>query len=528
MLTLEEIKGKTPEEIVSFYKKLINEKEEELKKQTKIANSKTLECEKLTFKLNQLLQQRYGRQSEKVIPPEQIYLFDEAALPQQEMEQLEQDDIDITVASHTRKKKGRRPLPKDLPRVQHYHDLSDHEKVCDCGCILNKIGEVKSEQLEFIPAQVRVIEHIRLKYACKSCEENVKLATLPKQPIPKSIATAGLLSHILVSKFCDHLPFYRQELIMQRMGVDMTRATLCRWAVKSATLFEPLLLLMQQKMQRYDIGYADETDVQVLKELGREPHHKSTMWLFIGGSPKERCFVYQYHPSRAHTVPQAFWGDFKGYLHSDGFSAYQTLFSKQLITGVHCWAHARRQFVNVVKSSRKAGLAQQAVKQIAELYKIEKLCKQEKLTPELILKKRQKSSKPRLRKFKKWLDDNIKSTPPNQPIGKALQYCLKFWGNLENYINDGRLDIDNNLTERSIKPFVIGRKNWMFHDRPEGAKAGAIIYSLIETCKAHKIEPYGYLKYALTEVINCQSQEDYEKLLPFNVAQIDIKKQWCI
>lgn len=517
MLSLEEIKTKTAEEL----QQLLLEKD-------KVVEQHIKENARLRHHLNMLLQQRFGKQSDKLDNPHQGYLFDEDRLPAtEEVTPSEEDNAFITVDKHQRKR-GRKPLPKELPRIQRVHDLSDEEKQCACGCQLTQIGDEKTEQLEFIPAQVRVIEHVQLKYACKTCEETIRLASKPKQPIPKSIATPGLLSHVLVSKFCDHLPFYRQENILQRMGIDIARASLCNWTLKCADLLTPLINIMQREMCAYDIGYADETTVQVLKETERPASSKSYMWLFAGGPPEKRSFIYQYDPSRSHAVAEAFWSGFKGYLHTDGYQGYQTLFAKSDINGVHCWAHARRKFVDIIKVTKKATLAQWAVKHIAKLYALEKQMKQGVYITDQIASFRQKKGKPLLEQFKRWCDEHLTTVPPESPIGKAIKYCLKYWDNLMRYIEDGRLDIDNNLSERAIKPFVMGRKAWLFHDNPKGAKAGAVIYSLIETCKAHKIEPYAYLKYVLTKIVDCESDEDYEKLLPFNVCPELLLKAWRV
>lgn len=544
MLTLADIQSKTPEEIHRLVSQLLIEQDARAKqwgKQLAVKDEQLVKLEirltneitRLRHQLNVLLQHRFGRKSEQLENPAQGYLFDEADLSESSLEKIETTDESITIASYERKKPGRKPLPKELPRIQEIHDLEESEKLCSCGHALTKIGEVKSEQLEFIPAQVHVIEHIRLKYACKQCEETIKLAAMPKQPIPKSIATPGLLSHILVSKFMDHLPFYRQEHILQRMGIDIERATLCHWAQKCGELLKPLINQMHDEMRGYDIGYADETVLQVLKEPNRPASSKSYMWLFIGGDPKKRSFIYEYHPSRGHEVADTFWKGFKGYLHTDGYSAYQVLFKNPTnsitgITGVHCWAHARRKYIEITKTTRKEGLAHWAVKHIAKLYQLEAWYKDKGLKPEEIYQARQKKPKLLLAQFKIWLDEQIRNVPPQSPIGKAMSYCLKYWDNLMRYLEDGRLEIDNNRTERSIKPFVMGRKAWLFHDSVKGAHAGAVIYSLIETCKDHSIEPYAYLKYVLTQIPYCQHPEEYEKLLPFNIDRNLLRKQWQV
>lgn len=523
MLALDDIRKKTPEEI---HQLLIEQDALLAEKNIKI-HQQHHEIDHLRFRVNKMLHERYGKRSETQTALHQSDLFDEQpieeALSETEKNTSEKSqDSDITIPEHKRQKRGRPALPKDLPRVTRTYDLTEAEKRCGCGCLMDKIGEKTREQLEFIPAQVQVIDHVRYQYACRHCEAEMKLASMPKQAIPKSIASPGLLSHVLVSKFADHIPFYRQEGILNRMGVSLSRGSFCQWAQQCAELLQPMVESMQKIMIQHDVGYSDETRLQVLKEPGKKAESQSYMWLFIGGSKKERCFVYQYHSSRAHTIPKSFWSGFKGHLHTDGYSAYQTLFNDDNtpIKGLHCWAHLRRRFVDAAKQSKKSTLAHWAIKQIAELYKLEKQFKQQGYSAEQIYERRQKKSKPILHKIKKWLDEKTSSVPPKHPLGEAMQYGLKFWDNLVRYIDDGRFEIDNNRTERAIKPFVIGRKNWLFHESMQGAEAGAILYSLIETCKAHHLNAYLYLRYLLSEIPNSdKSEETYRSFLPFNIDQ---------
>jgi len=428
---------------------------------------------------------------------------------------IKKADEAITVASYTRKKTGRKPLPKELPREQRIYDLSDDEKVCGCGCELTHISDEKSEQLEYIPAKTFVIEHIRKKYACKQCEQTIKTAPAPKQPLPKSIAAPGLLAHIIVSKYTDHLPLYRQETILQRSGIDIPRATLCNWVIGCATLLSPLIKLMQSNIEHYDIAYADETTIQVLKEPGRKPENKSYMWCFGGGPPEQFNCIYHYQSSRSHEVPLHYLEQFKGYLHCDGYQAYDVLAAKSNLTLVGCWYHARRKFVEASKVSKKSGLADYALKIFASLAKIEKTIKQQSAQDRFHY--RQKKALPLIDKFKTWLEKQLPCVPAMSLIGKAISYTLKQWPKLINYLKDGRLDISNNKLERCIKPFALSRKNWLFADSVAGANAAATLFSLLQTCQLHNINPYDYLRHVLTHIPNAQTIEQLEALLPYNV-----------
>jgi len=459
---------------------------------------------------------QFGRKSEKFDHRGQLPLFDEESSTEDESKEIEAEDESITVAKHSRKKRGRRPLPSNLPREQVIHDLPEKEKICSCGHHLHRIGEDKSEKLDFIPARLKVIEHIRYKYGCRHCEEGVKTAQLPKQPIPKSIATPGLLAHVIVSKFVDHLPLYRQEKIFNRAGIDIPRATTCNWMMKCGELFMPLISLLKRNITTSTYAKADETPVTVLSKDGRKNSSSSYMWVFTTGNPGKKSIVFEYHPTRAGYVAEEFFNGFKGFLQTDAYSGYNAVLSNAGVTGLGCWAHARRPFNDIVKISKNSGAAHMALSFIQKLYAVEREAKNSKLSAEETLKLRQTKSKPILTKFKSWLDKTSLKVLSSSTIGKAINYTLNHWVSLNVYITDGNLDIDNNSTERAIKPFALGRSNWLFCGNERGAKNSAAIYSLVETCKANNIEPYAYFRYALALLPNADSESDFEKLLPQN------------
>ena len=462
---------------------------------------------------------RFGRKTEKGVVPEQLsFQFDEAE-PSLEEETAAEEPETTDTLTYTRNKKGtgRKALPKSLPFIQNIHDLNDDQKQCPCGCTLTHIGDDISEQLDVVPQMTFRVVNIRKKYACKDCEETIRLAKLPKQPLDKSMAAPGLLAAIIDAKFNRHMPLYRQEAMFGEANISITRGTLSNWMIKSAALLTPLVKLMEADIHNYDIAYADETPLQVLKEKDRLPTQKSYMWLFIGGPPDKRAFIYQYHTTRSHQIPFDFFADFKGYLHSDCYKAYVVLGQLEHIDHVACWAHARRYFVDVAKTSKKEGLSHQVVKLIGKLYHLERELKDKEATPELIFSRREKDAKPVLAQIKALLDDAQFKVPPKSPLGTAVFYSLNHWASLNIYLQDGRLEIDNNRSERSIKPFVIGRKNWMFHGNDVGAHAGGILFSLIETCKQHKVEVFSWLKYVLTNIHQTETMEQLEKLLPYNI-----------
>jgi transposase len=350
--------------------------------------------ETLRHQLHLFRNARFGRKTEKGVVPEQMALhFDEVHTAIEDKTET-QADVQTEIITYTRSKKetGRKALPKSLPYVEKLYDLSDDEKQCPCGCALTHIGDDISEQLDVVPQMTFRVVHIRKKYACKTCEETIKSAKLPKQPIDRSIAAPGLLAAVIDAKFNRHMPLYRQEAMFAEAGIPVTRATLSHWLIKSAHLLTPLVKLMEAIIHDHDIAYADETPLQVLKEKDRLPTTKSYMWLFIGGPPDKRTFVYQYHPTRAHQVPINFFADFKGYLHADCYSAYITLGKLEHIHHVACWAHARRYFVDVAKTVKKKGLAHQVIELIAKLYQLERQLKEDEANHEIIFIRRQEEA----------------------------------------------------------------------------------------------------------------------------------------
>lgn len=414
----------------------------------------------LQEQLNLLLHKRFASSSEK-IPPDQMRLFNEAEAEAEE-QSTEAEQERITVPEHERKKSGRKPLPASLPRIRVEHDLTETEKQCGCGCQLSRIGEEISEQLDIIPAQVRVIEHVRSKYACRSCEETIKTAPLPAQPIPKSNASPGLLAHIAVAKYQDALPLYRQEKILQRIGVDIPRATLANWMIRLGGLIQPLINLIQDKLLAYDILGMDETVIQVLKEPGRKATSNSYLWVQRGGPPDQTMILFHYDPSRGQAVADELLSDYQGYIQTDGYEVYEAVATRRSdITLVGCMAHARRKFDEAVKSQgkngkSKAGKAMMGLSFIQKLYRIERALKE--ASPEERYQSRQEQASPVLDDLHIWLEKSLPEVPPGSATGKALNYLHNQWNKLVRYLDDGRLSIDNNATERTIKPFVIGRK----------------------------------------------------------------------
>jgi len=464
--------------------------------------------------------QRFGRSSES--HPSQGDLFNEAEILEDEAGN-DKDQTTETI-TYSRKKPKRKLLPNDLPRETLIHDIEDADKVCDCcGGDLHCMGEDKSEKLEFIPAQVKVIEHIRPKYSCRQCEKEnihvpIKVAPVPPSPIPKSIATPSLLAQIITAKYQYALPLYRQESLFKQYGIDLNRKTMSSWMLRCAELLKPVYdRLIEIQLQQFVI-HADETPVTVIIEEKKQ----SYMWVYCTGvdsppnhtSPPDhdailRIVIYDFQHSRASSCPENYLQGFKGYLQVDGYVGYEKLEA----TLVGCMAHARRKFMDAKKAQPKGktGKADKAIAEIQKLYRIETEIKHKTAIEKHRI--RQEKSRPLLDKLKTWLEASALHVPPKTVLGKAIGYTLRQWHKLIRYLDDGRLNIDNNRAERAIKPFVIGRKNWMFSYTKSGANASAILYSLIETAKANGIIPFDYLSGLLNELPN--KPENLDALLPW-------------
>lgn len=485
----------------------------------------------LLEQLRHLRAKLFGRKSEKGPGGKEIQplpLFDMPEPdPDAESEGKPEAEEEVEVPAHTRKKAGRKPLPEDLPRVEVVHDLADEDKVCACGCELSRIGEEVSEQLDIVPAKMQVIRNIRPKYACRQCEgveddgPTVSIAPAPPSIIPKSIVTPSLLAHVLTGKFVDAVPFYRQEGQFRRLGIDISRTSMCNWAMKAAEACMPLLNLIRDEISDGDLINIDETPVQVLVEPGRDPTTKSYMWIFRRGDPKKPALIYQYHPTRSGDVAVAFLRDFAGYVQTDGYRGYDFIDDEPDMVHVGCWAHVRRKFMDVIaaqgKNRKTNGSADVALSYIRSLYRIEKEAKEKKLKPKEIYAERQEKAAPIVEKFRKWVFKRAQHTPPKGLLGQAITYAVNQWPRLEGYLLDGRISMDNNAAENSIRPFVVGRKNWLFSGTAEGAAASAALYSLVETAKANGLEPYSYFRHIFDKLPITETITDLEALLPWNL-----------
>ena len=368
--------------------------------------------------------------------------------------------------------------------------------------------------------QVRVIRHIRKTYACKACEAAPITADKPAQLIEKSLASPSVLAMLLTTKYADGIPLYRFEKMLSRHGVDIPRQTLARWVIQSGEQLQPLLNLLRDKLLEYPVLHCDETRLQVLHEPGRDPTAQSWMWVQSGGPPDKPVILFDYTASRAQEVPLRLLDGYRGYLMTDDYAGYNAVAAQEGIERLGCWAHARRKFVEAqkVQPKGKTGRADMALNLINRLYGIERDLKDACDTERLVA--RQQRSQPLLDQLKAWLDKTQPQVAGQTALGRAVNYLASNWRKLVRYVEGGHLPIDNNRAENAIRPFVIGRKNWLFSDTPKGATASAQIYSLIETAKANGQEPYAWLRHILERLPAANSVEDYEALLPWNCSPV--------
>lgn len=467
------------------------------------------------FRLAQ--QRHFGASSEQTTP--QLPLFNEAEQAAAEAPP-ETPAAPVPVAAHTRRANTRIALSPDLPREEVTYDLADADKICPHdGTALVPIGSADSEQLEYVPAQLKVVCHHRLKYACPHCHQHVVTATRPRPPIPKSVAGASLLAGIAAHKYADGLPLYRQVAMFERMGITLDRTNLARWMIQAGQLVQPLINLLGDQWAAQPVVHMDETPVQVLHEPGKPAQSESWMWVRASAG-EHPVRLFDYAPTRRKTVPLDLLTADTQVLMVDGYAGYEEACRRYGILRLGCWMHARRKFVDAqrLQPKGKTGKADQALAYIAKLYQVESGCRTG--PPEQRHLARQAQAKPLLAALHAWLEKTLPTTPPKTTLGVALGYLQRQWPNLVHYVEDGRFPLDNQVAENAIRPFAVGRRNWLFADTQAGARASANLYSLIETAKANRRNPQRYLERVFTALPNVQTVADYEALLPWHVTDL--------
>jgi transposase len=492
----------------------------------------------LLEKILLLTRQRFGPSSDR-ISPDQLGLFNEAeleadiaALELQVAPLIEPPAPTPEAAPPAPKAKPvRKPLPEHLPRVERIIDLTAEDKQA-LGADYALIGYDSSEQLAIIPRQPYVIRTLRAKYAPRhpelaGGEEGVVIAPRTAQILPKSRAHSSLLADIAVAKYADALPLYRQEQIFARDGLDLSRQTMAGWMVALEVPLKPLMAAMKALLGEGPVLHVDETRVQVLDEPGREATQQSFMWVYRGGSPERPVILFDYSETRGGAAPRAFLHGLsleRVYLLTDAYCVYSPLALELGLLGhAACWAHVRRKFVEAAAGRSHSAAAHQMVALIGKLYTLERRLKD--LSPAERKHERGVHSRPILDAIKTWLDDKAPRVLPQSLLGKAIAYTLNLWPQLTIFLEDGHIPIDNNPAENAIRPFVVGRKNWLFSFSPSGARASATLYSLIESAKANGLEPRAYLAYLFERLPLAKTPADIAALLPQHLSAKAIRPQ---
>lgn len=440
----------------------------------------------LKHQLAELKRLIFGAKSERFITsdPDQATLFD---LPEQTSEKENAEQITYTRTKPLQEKK--QPQRMELPlHLERRVEVIEPENLPEDA---RKIGEAITEVLEYEPASAYVRRIVRPKYIVEQTDEETRIAIapLPTLPIPKGNAGASMIAHLLVSKFVDHLPFYRQVQIFKRQNLDISESTINGWFNAGCDLLLPLYQALKTKMLASDYLMADETPLPVLTKDKPGATHKGYHWVYY--DPVRRLVLFDYRKTRGREGPDEMLKEFAGYLQTDGYNAYDHFENRSEITLLACMAHARRKFEHALENNPT--LAANAMKMFQSLYDIEREIRERDLEADAIKMLRQEKSKPVLDQMEAWLKEQIIHVPPKSAIGVAMAYTLNLWTRLIRYINDGRFNIDNNLIENSIRPVALGRKNYLFAGSHEAAQQAAVVYSILATCKLHGVEPFAYL-----------------------------------
>ena len=411
-----------------------------------------------------------------------------------------------------------RALPPQLPRVIREHTPSNCN-CAECGKPLSRLGEDVSEQLDFVPGYFQVIRHVRPKLACKECARIVQSAA-PMRPIERGLPTAGLLAQVIGAKYADHCPLYRQEGIYRRSGVELPRAMLASWVGEAATLLDPLVGALERYVMAAAKLHGDDTPVPVLSP-GKGRTRTGRLWAYVrddrpSAGPDPPAVVYRYSPDRKSERPQAHLRSFGGILQADAYSGFAPLYEGGRIQEAACWAHARRKYYDVYVMDHSITAAE-AITRIGHLYAVEREIRGQ--TPAVRAAVRQERSAPVLRELHAWLRSAHASLSAKSPLAQAIQYSLTRWAALTRYVEDGRIEIDNNAAERAIRALVLGRRNYLFAGSDAGGETAACLYSLIGTCRLNGIDPHGYLRHVL-ERIPAHPINRIEDLLPWRVAPL--------
>lgn len=487
----------------------------------------------LKEQLSKFKRQLFAASSELTGQHQKDMFFNEAealgAQAQPAHEESENHKIDVP--GHKRARRGRKPLDPALPREVVRHELAEGERVCPHdGAALREIGVQVSEQLDIIPQQVRVIRHERVKYACPCCDGTIRLAARPAQVIPKGLFTESALAWIATSKYLDGLPLYRQAALLGRFGgTDISRNTVAGSIVRLGQLVQPVVNLLRDELLDSPLVFGDETELQVLKEPGRSAQARSYVWAQMtngsgkdGTGPPIRLFTYS--PSRSTKTAMALYAGIRpqAVLMTDGYDVYDNVAQALQLVHLGCWTHCRRYFHEALQALPKEQrgpnqLAARFIALIGKLYEVEAQARRDAIAAPELGQRRQRESVPVLCEIEALLLANLHAVLPKSLLGQALHYLSSQWSKLRRYVEDGRYSIDNNVQENAIRPFCVGRRNWLFADTVDGANASANLYSLLQTSHVNGIDGYRYLRALFTALPKAQTADDYAALLPWRI-----------
>lgn len=521
--------------LISKMEKELESKDNELKTKDKEINDLKNELEYLKNQLLNKNRKIFGQSTEQV-DINQMSIFDEAE-KNSDPKSIEPTLEEITyVRNKNPKYIGKKDNLANLERVIIEHKLEDDEAICDkCGTPLVIIGKKSSKEiLKYVPAKLYIEEHITYSYACKPCEAeadetNIISTKVPNTVFYKSMASNELIAHMLIMKYQHAMPLYRQETYFKMLGAELSRQTMSNWTIAAASVLEVVYNTMKYELLKRNYIQADETTLQVIDDDGEDSKSKKYMWLYKSGASKEPIILYDYQKTRSSSCPKEFLKEFSGFLQTDGYSGYNKVDN---IKRIYCLAHIRRKFyeiiVNLDEEALKKSRAIIGFNYCEKLYKIEKDLREAYSKDEDYYNKRYeirlKKSAPLLDEFKEYVEREIKNALPKSPLGKALDYTKKLLPDMKTFLLDGSLEIDNNGAERAIKPFVIGRKNWLFSNTAKGARASASIYSIIETAKANGLIVEKYLVY-LFNMLSKIDINNEEMMLTFMPWAKDIPQE---
>lgn len=518
-----------PDELKELVVNLQTENNELARKVTK------LESENFIYR-----RELFGHKTEKraLIDTGQPDLFNEAEA-YADNSPVEKEKITYVRSKKRGKKVSAIGFPPELPRKEIIHKLKPEEMTCSCGNCLREFSHWEHEELEITEPKIYVLVHKHFKYICDACEQKEKekqkqdpaympISSIitspgPKRLLPGTRVSESTLAFTFIAKFCDGLPFYRLEKIFTRYNVKILRSIMCNWVIRAYKNLNPFFEGLKQKLLKCPVIGIDETRLRVLEVAGEKRMRDCYMWVYRGLSREGPVTWFHYAPTRSSTVLEEVLKDYNGIIVSDDFEGYSKFARDTEMVHALCNAHARRKFVLAYEKAGKTGEAKDYLDWYAELYKIEDDIRELKMKPIEITEYRQKHSKPIMNKMKIWLDEKQPDVLPESDLGKAVSYSLSNWEKLIIFLDCGLIPIDNNMTENAIRPFVVGRKNFLFSAVDRGAEASAGFYTLIESAKANGLEPYWYLRLLFTRFPNCGSVEEMEKLLPMNITVEDLK-----